>query len=107
MPIMGLRIPPAAASASAVDEIAKRVLRLFREFHAAADRAKAIEMEILKIDAARRSVPEEAYSRYEIALKEAAAAHDLYAAARQELRDARAEERAIRQSARTSLLGCT
>jgi hypothetical protein len=104
MPIMGLQIQPAVTSA--VDAIAQRVLRLFRAFQAAADRAKAIETEILKIDAARGSVPEEAYSRYENALKEAAAAHDLYAAARQELRDARAEERTTRQSTRINLLGC-
>lgn len=106
IPLMGMRIRPAAAPASAIDDLAKKVLRLFREFHAAADLAKSIETGIIRMDAARGSVPEEAYSRYEEALKKAAAAHDAYAAARQELRDARAEERTIRRSARTSLLGC-
>lgn len=90
MPFMGIRIQ---AKTPETRGIAEKVQTLFRKFHAIAGQARQAEIRILNLEASGASVPESLYREYEDLLAQAVAAHELYAASRQELRDMRAEER--------------
>ena len=98
MPFMGIKVQ---AKTPETQGIAEKVQSLFRQFHATARQARLLEEKILTLENAGETVSESLYQEYESLLNQAIAAHDLYAQARQELRDTRAEERKSRRD-----LGC-
>lgn len=99
MPFMGVKTAPTGPPGG--PGVSEKVQELFRKFHDIAVQARAIESRIIEMESAGATVPENLYSEYEDMLTKASQAHDLYAQARQELRDLRAERREKRQD-----LGC-
>lgn len=93
MPTLGMSIQPSVPT-TALHVVAEKVVILFKEFCSLAKQAKKAEEEIIRMESSGGTVPEDSYTTYEDLLAQAAAAHERYASARQELRDLRADGQA-------------
>jgi len=97
MPTLGMSIQPSTPT-TALQAVAEKVVILFKEFCSLAKQARKAEEEIIRVESSGATVPEDSYTNYEDLLAQAAAAHERYASARQELRDLRAEGQVPRVS---------